>query len=85
MLARRGRLGEAEALAREGVANSLGLKGHIRQRAYAYEALAEVLQLAGRNGDAREEGKRALELHEQKGVVPAIERARSFLAELVAT
>ena len=85
VLARRGRLAEAEAHAREGVARSQRLKGHMRHVAYAHEALAEVLQLAGRTEEARAEGERALELYEQKGVVPAIERTRALLAELVAT
>jgi class 3 adenylate cyclase/tetratricopeptide (TPR) repeat protein len=85
VLSRRGRLAEAEALARDGVDVSLELKGHIRQRAYAYEALADVLHLSGRHEDARQMGERALELYEQKGIVPAIQRTRSFLAELVAT
>jgi class 3 adenylate cyclase/tetratricopeptide (TPR) repeat protein len=79
-----GRLAEAERLAREGVERSLRLKGHIRHRAYAREALADVLKLAGRSEEARAEGERALELYEQKGLVPAIEQTRSFLAELVA-
>jgi hypothetical protein len=43
-----------------------------------------VLKLAGRSEEARAEGERALELYEQKGLVPAIEQTRSFLAELVA-
>jgi hypothetical protein len=45
-------------------------------------ALAEVLQVAGRGGEAGEAAERALALYEQKGVVPAIERTRAFLAEL---
>ena len=59
------------------------MKGHIRHRAYAHEALADVLKLAGRSEEAREEAELALELYEQKGLVPAIEQTRSFLAELV--
>jgi class 3 adenylate cyclase len=85
VLARRDRLVESEVLAREGVANSLGLKSHPRQVAYAHQALAEVLRLAGQNEEAREEAEQALALYEHKGVVPAIERVRSFLAELAAT
>jgi class 3 adenylate cyclase/tetratricopeptide (TPR) repeat protein len=82
VLARRGRLDEADALAREGVANSAGMKGHIRQVAYAHVALAEVLRQAGRNEEARAEAERALALYERKGAVPSIEQVRSFLAEL---
>jgi class 3 adenylate cyclase/tetratricopeptide (TPR) repeat protein len=85
VLAQRARLAEAEALAHEGVAKSGGLKGHIRQIAYAHAALAEVLRMAGRNAEARKQAERALELYERKGVVPDIERMRSFLAELAAT
>ena len=85
VLARRGRLDEADALAREGLANSAGLKGHISQVAYAHEALAEVLRLAGRNEEARAEAERALALYERKGAVPSIEQVRSFLAELAAS
>jgi tetratricopeptide (TPR) repeat protein len=84
-LAGRGRLEDAETLARQGVARSSRLKGHSRQLAYAHEALAEVLQLAGRREEARAEAEGALELYEQKGVVPAIERTRLFLDELVVT
>jgi len=84
VLAGRGRLAEAEELALAGIANSSALGGHLRHLAYARAALADVLQLAGRTEDAREEGERALELYEQKGVVPAIERMRAFLAELAA-
>jgi class 3 adenylate cyclase len=82
VLARRGRLVEAETLAREGVARTQTLKGHSRQVAYAHEALAEVLRLAGREEQAREEAERALELHEHKGVVPAIDRIRLLLGKL---
>jgi class 3 adenylate cyclase/tetratricopeptide (TPR) repeat protein len=85
LLAARGRLGEAESLAREGVVKSLLLEGHLKQMAYAHEALAAVLRLAGRNDEARQEAERALELYERKEIAPAVEQVRSFLAELVET
>jgi tetratricopeptide (TPR) repeat protein len=85
ILTLRGRATEAETYAREAVANSLRLRGHSRQVAYAHETLAEALRAAGRNDEARREAERALELYQRKGVVPAIERARSFLAELAGT
>jgi class 3 adenylate cyclase/tetratricopeptide (TPR) repeat protein len=84
VLARRGRLVEAEAFAREGVANSVGLKDHPRQVAYAHQSLAEVLRLAGRNEEARAEAERALALYERKGIVPSMNEVRSFLAQLAA-
>lgn len=44
--------------------------------------LAEVLRRVGRATESRESAERALTRYEQKGVVPAMERARTFLAEL---
>ena len=85
LLAQRGRLAEAESLAREGVVRSQSLKGHTRQIASAHQALAEVLRLAGRSEEARAEAERALEVYARKEVVPAVEQVRAFLAELVAT
>jgi tetratricopeptide (TPR) repeat protein len=84
LLAARGRPAEAEPFAREGVAKALLLTGHLRQIAYAHEALAAVLRLTGRNAEARQEAELALELYERKEIAPAVEQVRSFLAELVA-
>jgi tetratricopeptide (TPR) repeat protein len=51
-------------------------------RANAQMDLAEVLTLAGRPEEAAEAVKRAIELYEAKGVVPAVVDARARLAEL---
>jgi tetratricopeptide (TPR) repeat protein len=85
ILAHRGELIEAESLARKGIVTSLSLKGHITQVARAHGTLAKVLRLTGRTAESREEAERALELYERKGNVPAADKVRSFLAELVAT
>jgi tetratricopeptide (TPR) repeat protein len=82
ILARRGRLAEAEAHAREAVAKSLAMKGHVKQAAAAHEALAEVLRVSGGTNEARDEAEKALALYEGKGIVPAIENVRAFLGEL---
>ena len=42
--------------------------------------LAEVLRLAGRRDEADAAVRQALVLYEQKGVLPAAERARALLA-----
>jgi tetratricopeptide (TPR) repeat protein len=48
----------------------------------ALMGLAEVLLLAGRAAEARKPAQQALELCERRGLVPAAERVRQFLAGL---
>jgi len=84
LAARRGDLTVAESLACEGLrlaepGNNPWWVGD------AAAGLAEVLGLVGRTDEAREAAERALEAYERKGSIPAIERTRSFLSELVAT
>jgi predicted ATPase/class 3 adenylate cyclase len=78
VLAGRGRLKEAEELARQAL--TLGKQSddpvwlgklHLR--------LAEVLRRAGNNADAAGEARTAVELFERKGAVVLAERARSLL------
>jgi tetratricopeptide (TPR) repeat protein len=81
LLARRGRLREAEALAREAVAlaettDSLYEQGEL------HVVLAEVLRLAGRSEQAGAALDEAVRRHEQKGNVVSAERTRRLLEEL---
>lgn len=78
LLARRGELGQAEALAREAVAlaeetDFLVLRGD------ACMDLAEVLRASGRLEEARASTEQALELFERKENVVSAARARSLL------
>ena len=75
LLAHRGRLGEAEALAREADALCAGTED-LELRAKALADLAEVLRLAGRLEESRAALGDALRLHERKGNVPAAARDR---------
>ncbi len=83
VLAHRGEIEEGERLAREAAA--------IIQRtdspwfwADALCDLAEVLELAGRSGEAAATLRSALELYEQKGIVPLADRTRERLARVIA-
>jgi tetratricopeptide (TPR) repeat protein len=81
VLASRGESKEAERLAREAV--TLGEPTDaLMMRADALADLGEVLRLAGKSGEAREAYEQALALYEQKGIVPAAERARESLTLL---
>jgi tetratricopeptide (TPR) repeat protein len=79
--ARRGELVEAERLARESIALSQPTDS-LSDTAKAAFALAEVLRLAGRIGEAAEAAAVALDASERKGIVGYIERARALLAKL---
>ncbi|MGI8607265.1 MAG: hypothetical protein ACR2L0_08985, partial [Gaiellaceae bacterium] len=81
VLARRGLLGEAEALAHEAVALAYESE-YVDARSDAQLALAEVLRLAGRSGEAAEAVEKVRVLHEAKGNVLQVERAQTLLAEL---
>jgi class 3 adenylate cyclase/tetratricopeptide (TPR) repeat protein len=82
--ARKGRLADGEQLAREAVTlaeatDDIDLHGD------ALMALADVLCLAERPGEALPVIKEALRLYEQKGSVVSADKARSLLGELPGT
>jgi class 3 adenylate cyclase/tetratricopeptide (TPR) repeat protein len=77
VLARRGRLEEAERLATEAVDLSAD-SDMLAMQAGALLDLAEVLRLAGRDGEAAPLARRALALAERKGHVVAAARARAL-------
>ena len=77
LLARRGEIEPAEALAREAVALA-SETDFLVLHADALMDLAEVLRVAGREDEATPVVEQALELYEQKGNVVGAERARSF-------
>jgi tetratricopeptide (TPR) repeat protein len=82
VLARRGSFEEAERLAREAVASFEGAD-YIDQIAIAHADLADVLHLAGRDDEASDELRIALELYERKGHLVGAAQMRDKLAELV--
>ena len=82
VLARRGDYAAAEALAREAVALTAGTDW-LNTRAEVHLDLAEVLQLAGRSGEAIAAVDEALRLYEAKENVVAARRARARRDELV--
>jgi tetratricopeptide (TPR) repeat protein len=83
VIARRGKIEEAVALAEESIALNEGTDSW-DIRADALVDLGEVYELAGRRDDAVRATRAALDLYEQKGVIPVIERTRSRLAALEA-
>jgi tetratricopeptide (TPR) repeat protein len=82
VLARRSKLSEAEVIARE----ALAMAGdYVFARGRSYEALAEVLALAGRSRDANEAVREAVAVYEEKGNAPFAQRARGLLDRLAAS
>jgi class 3 adenylate cyclase/tetratricopeptide (TPR) repeat protein len=81
LLARRGSTVEAEALAREAV--TLAFESEfVDGRANSLLALAEVLQLTGREDEAADAIREAISIWDAKGNVLYAGRARALLAEL---
>jgi hypothetical protein len=78
LLARRGELAAAEALAREAVTLADETDFTVL-RGDAFMDLADVLRTARRETESRPFAEQALELYEQKGNVVAAERARRIL------
>jgi tetratricopeptide (TPR) repeat protein len=78
ILARRGRLDAAQALAAEAVAFA-AQSDFLETHGDALVDLADVLQFAGRGVDARAALKRAVELYEQKGHVIAAATTRNLI------
>jgi tetratricopeptide (TPR) repeat protein len=81
LLAARGRVAEAEALARTGITAAAETDNSLLQ-AWSYEDLSTVLERAGRVGEAREELERALTIWEQKGCLPCADRIRAEIDSL---
>jgi tetratricopeptide (TPR) repeat protein len=83
IFARQGEYEEAEILARAALRLAEATDA-IETHADTLFDVAEVLELAGRPDEAVLSAQEALCLYEQKGVVPSIRRARSFLASKAA-
>ena len=81
LLAREGRLDEAEARARHAVTLTEGIDFR-EARAIARRYLAEVLLLAGRTDEARALAAESLAIREAKGDVTGAARARELFARL---
>jgi class 3 adenylate cyclase/tetratricopeptide (TPR) repeat protein len=80
-LAARGRLVEAEASARTGIAATEDMDNPWLE-AWAHEDLATVLERGGRIDEAREELERALTIWERKGCLPCADRIRAQIDSL---
>ena len=80
-LAQRGRFDEAEAFATEAV-RIVAPTDYLDLHADALDALAEVLQLAGRRTEAAAALREAIELRRRKGNLVGASRAEAALAEL---
>ena len=81
LCARGGKLDEAEAAAREGVALAAATE-FVDLQGDSLLAAAEVLRLAGRNDEAADATRHALEIWEKKGNVVFAEKARALLGEV---
>jgi tetratricopeptide (TPR) repeat protein len=81
ILAERGQPKDAERLAREGV-GVIEATEYLSNRAQALFDLGEVLDRAGRHGDAAEAFTQALDLWERKEGIVMAERARARLTEV---
>jgi class 3 adenylate cyclase/tetratricopeptide (TPR) repeat protein len=79
--ARRGELDDAERLVRSGLKHA-ETTDFWEFRTRANEALAQVLHLRGRDGEARHALAAALEAYDAKGATVATERVQALLAEL---
>jgi class 3 adenylate cyclase/tetratricopeptide (TPR) repeat protein len=82
LLAARGLLEDAEALARTGLAVAADEMDNSWLEAWGHEDLAAVLERAGRIDEAREALERALATWEQKGCLPCATRFRAQIDSL---
>jgi class 3 adenylate cyclase/tetratricopeptide (TPR) repeat protein len=82
LLAQRGELEQAEALARTAVATAETRTDTVWWQAWTHEDLAAVLEHAGRIDEAREELERALAVWEGKGCLPCAARVRERIESL---
>jgi class 3 adenylate cyclase/tetratricopeptide (TPR) repeat protein len=79
LLAERGELEQAEALARTAVATAETRTDNVWWQATTHEDLATVLGRVGRIDEAREALQRSLAIWERKGCLPCAERVREQL------
>ena len=79
LLARRGRMEEAERLARDGVALAADSEFAVLHADVLLD-LAEVLELAGRSEEARAATAEAVSIYERKGNVAAARNARRLVS-----
>ena len=82
LLAQRGELEQAEALARLAVATAETRTDNVWWQAWTHEDLATVLERAGRTDEAREGLGRALALWERKQCLPCATRVRAQIDSL---
>ena len=82
LLAARGELEQAEALARAGVAAAETETDNPWLQGWGYEDLATVLERAGRIDDARAALERALAIWERKRCLPYVSRVREQIDSL---
>ena len=82
LLAHRGELEQAEALARTAVATAETKTDTVWWQAFTHEDLATVLERAGRIDEAREALERSLAIWERKGCLPCAERVREQIQSL---
>ncbi len=82
LLAHRGELEQAEALARTAVATAETRTDNVWWRASTHEDLATVLERAGRIDEAREALARSLAIWERKGCLPFAQRVRTRIDSL---
>jgi tetratricopeptide (TPR) repeat protein len=75
---RRGDHAAAEALARQAVSMA-SASDYLEHQANALFDLAHVLHEAGRDAEALEAARAALELYERKGIIPSAGRARDLI------
>ena len=82
LLATRGELEQAEALARTGVAAAETETDNLWLQGWGYEDLAAVLEQAGRIDEARSALAHALAVWERKRCLPFVVRLREEIDEL---
>ena len=82
LLAERGELGQAEALARTAITTAETRTDAVSWQASTHEDLATVLERAGRIDEACEELERAFAIWERKGCLPCAGRIRTQIASL---
>jgi tetratricopeptide (TPR) repeat protein len=82
LLAQRGELEQAEALAQTAVVTAETRTDNVWWQAWTYEDLATVLERAGRIRDACEALGRSLSIWERKGCLPCAERIRDRIDSL---
>ncbi|MBM2822544.1 MAG: hypothetical protein HW413_1290 [Thermoleophilia bacterium] len=82
LLAHRGELEQAEALARTAVATAETRTDNVWWQASTHEDLATVLERAGRIDEARQALERSLAIWERKGCLPWAQRVRARIDSL---